>query len=472
MQSDLERELAIEKEMWRREQRTSFRAFCVEAMSQRGFVPARHHLFLIDELIKVADGITDRLMVFMPPGHAKTLYGSILFPAWLLAQNVGTDIIAASYNSDYAEDTSGKLIRMIREHERVLEYKLLNDSRGFWETDRRGQYRASGVGGGITGRRADLVLIDDPFKGRKEANSETERNTLWNWYRAEIITRLKPGARIVLIQTCWHHDDLAGRLLAQPNADQWRIVNLPALAEENDMLGRQPGEALWPEWEDEEKLARKREEVGEFEWSALYQQRPTPIEGSLFKPGMMPIPDAAPQCVSVVRSWDLAGTEKNRGNNPDWTVGLKVGRTPTGSYVVLDEVRFRGGPDAVDATILNTAHLDGKSVKIRLPEDAGQAGKNQTLHLTRMLAGFTVTFERETGGKDTRAMPVASQVNVGNVAMVKADWNMPFRDELAAFPAGTFDDRVDALSGAFVVIGLARPPMQISTAALERMMMR
>ena len=443
-------------------------------MAQRGFVPARHHLFLIEELSKVARGDVDRLMVFLPPGHAKTKYASELFPAWFLAQDKNLDVIGASYNSDYANLVSRRVMRTIQEREDVVGYTLLNDSAAEWDTNNNGHYRASGVGGGITGRRADLVLIDDPLKGRKEANSEIERNTLWNWYCAEIITRMKPGCRIVLIETRWHYDDLAGRLLdqIQQGGDSWRIVNLPALAEDDDMLGREPGQALWPEWEDEEQLARKRGVIGEFEWSALYQQRPTPIEGSLFKPGMMPIADAAPQCVSVVRSWDLAGTEKNRGNNPDWTVGLKVGRTPTGSYVVLDEVRFRGGPDAVDATILNTAHLDGKAVKIRLPEDAGQAGKNQTLHLTRMLAGFTVTFERETGGKDTRAMPVASQVNVGNVAMVKADWNMPFRDELAAFPAGTFDDRVDALSGAFAVVGLARPPMQISAAALERMMMR
>lgn len=435
-------------------------------------MPARHHLFLIDELSKVARGEVDRLMVFFPPGHAKTKYASELFPAWFLSQDRNLDVIGASYNSDYANIVSRRVMRTIQERQDAVGYTLLNDSAAEWDTNNNGHYRASGVGAGITGRRADLVLIDDPLKGRKEADSEIERNTLWNWYRAEIITRMKPGARIVLIETRWHYDDLAGRLLDQPNAGQWRVINLPALAEDNDMLGRKPGEPLWPKEYGEEELARKRDDVGEFEWSALYQQRPTPIEGSLFKPGMMPILDAAPQCVSVVRSWDLAGTEKNRGNNPDWTVGLKVGRTPTGSYVVLDEVRFRGGPDAVDATILNTANLDGKTVKIRLPEDPGQAGKNQTLHLTRMLAGFMVTFERETGSKDTRAMPVASQVNVGNVAMVRADWNMPFRDELAAFPAGTFDDRVDALSGAFAVVGLARPPMQISAAAIERMMMR
>lgn len=438
-------------------------------MSYIGFAPARHHLFLIDELTKVANGEVDRLMVFMPPGHAKTLYSSILFPAWFLAQSPGTDIIAASYSSDFAESTSGKVIRLIQERADVLGYRLLNDSKSFWETDNRGQYRAAGVGAGITGRRADLVLIDDPLRGRQDANSEVKRNHLWDWYRAEVITRMKPAARMLLIETRWHYDDLAGRLLDQPNAGQWRIINLPALAEDDDMLGREPGEALWPGEYGEEILARKREDVGEYEWSALYQQRPTLIEGALFKPGKMPIQDDAPPCISVVRSWDLAGSEKA---GADWTVGLKVGRTQTGSYVVLDEVRFRGGPDVVDEAIRNTADLDGRNVKIRIPEDPGQAGKSQVLHLTRLLARYTVTSERETGDKVTRASPVASQVNVGNVAMVRAPWNMAFRDELASFPAGAHDDRVDALSGAFAVVGLSRPPMRISQGALERMMMR
>src|SRR6476646_10442454 len=293
-----------------RECRSDLLTFCTEALDALGQSPATHHVLLIEELEKVARGETDRLAIFMPPGSAKTTYASVLFPAWMLAQKPGLDLIGASYNADYAEDISGKIISLVREHSQLLGYTLRNDNRKLWRTTNRGQYRAAGAGGGITGRRADLVVIDDPIKGREDADSEIMRERVWKWYRAEVITRLKPGARIVLIQTRWHYDDLAGRLLEQMEAgiDNWRIIDLPALARDDDMLGREPGEALWPEWEDIAELARKRAIMGEFELSALFQQRPTPIEGALFKPSMIATLDAEPACQAVVRSWDLAAT--------------------------------------------------------------------------------------------------------------------------------------------------------------------
>jgi predicted phage terminase large subunit-like protein len=451
--------------------RSDLTAWCVEALADRDQKPARHHLFLINELKKVATGETDRLMVFMPPGHAKTEYATLLFSAWLLAQRDGIDLIGASYGQDYADRNSRKIIRLLQLYGDVLGIQLRSEAVSEWETVNRGTYRAAGAGGGITGRRADLITIDDPFKGRQEADSLTIREKVWNWYRAEVITRLKPGARILIILTRWHEDDLAGRLLnqAQSGGDQWRIINLPAIAEENDMLGRQPGEALWPEWENVAALTRKRAVIGEREWAALFQQRPRPIEGTLFKAAMIDVMTASPPCVSVVRSWDLAATKKFGTNDPDWTVGVKLGRTANNRYIVQDVVRLRGGPDEVEAAIVNTASQDGRRVQIRLSEDPGQAGKSQTLYLTRKLAGYTVSAERETGDKATRAGPVASQCNVGNLSMVESPvWNMHFRDELAAFPSGTHDDQVDGLSGAFRVIGMSLGPMRISREAKAR----
>jgi len=438
-------------------------AWTIEALKPYDQRPAKHHAYLLRELEAVARGETDRLMIFMPPGHAKTRYASIVFPAWMLAQRIGIDMIGASYNAEYAEWISEQLIRLIGENTDLLGYSLLNENRKLWATSMRGQYRAAGAQGGITGRRADIVLIDDPIKGREDADSPTIREKVWSWYRAEVIPRLKPGGRVVLIQTRWHHDDLAGRLLdaAEVGGDQWKVINLPAIAEANDQLGREPGEALWPAWEDETALERKRMSVGPREWSALYQQNPTPFEGSMFKVGMLTVLDAAPLCQPVVRAWDLAATSLG-----DWTVGLKLGRTQLGQYVVLDIVRFRGGPDEVEATIINTAHLDGRSVRVRIPEDAGQAGKQQALYLGRKLTGFAVSVERETGSKEVRAAPVASQVNIGNVLMVAGAWNMPFREELSIFPAGGTDDQVDALSGAFSVIGIGQQPIRISPEAV------
>ena len=144
-----------------------------------------------------------------------------------------------------------------------------------------GEYFAAGVRGPITGRRADLVIIDDPVKSWAEAESRTFRDSLYDWYRAELSARLKPGGRIVLIMTRWHEDDLTGRLLAAEPA--WSCVRLPAIAEIDDPLGRPPGEVLWPEWQDEAAILRRRREVGERAFAAMYQQNPRPPDAALFK---------------------------------------------------------------------------------------------------------------------------------------------------------------------------------------------
>jgi hypothetical protein len=155
-------------------------------------------------LQRVADGLCDRLMIFMPRGHGKSRYASILFPLWFMAQADGQDVIGASYNAELAEDFSLQAIRMAQENAATLGYSLIDESRKLWHTSKRGTYRAAGAGGGITGRRADLFIIDDAIRGREDADSDKLRDKVWSWYRAEVITRLKPGARIVLINTRWH----------------------------------------------------------------------------------------------------------------------------------------------------------------------------------------------------------------------------------------------------------------------------
>src|SRR5271157_2492164 len=242
-----------------------------------GFEPAPHHLLLIAELEAVSRGEVDRLMVLMPPGAAKSTYASVLFPAWWLAQHPTSNIVAASHTAELAEHFGRQVRSLIVEHGLRLGFGLAADNRaaGRWQTTRRGQYFATGVRGPITGRRADLVVIDDPVKSHAEADSAVLREHVWNWFRSDLTARLKPHGRIVLIMTRWHVDDLGGRLLAQ-QPDHWRLVRLPALAEADDPMGRPEGAALWPEWEDVAALERKRAEVGERVWAALFQQTPRP----------------------------------------------------------------------------------------------------------------------------------------------------------------------------------------------------
>jgi predicted phage terminase large subunit-like protein len=446
------------------------RTFSEEALHTVGQTPARHHLLLIEQLEAVARGEVDRLMVFMPPNSAKTTYASVLFPPWFMARARNQHIIGASHSSEYAQDLSGQILNQIRANAWVLGYGLKNEASSLWRTDNGCVYRAAGAGGSITGRRADLFLIDDPIKGRQDADSPTIRETVWNWYRAEVLTRLNPGARVILIQTRWHEDDLAGRLLQEQGAgaDKWRVVNLPAVAEENDDMGRAPGEALWPERFPREALDRTRVGVGEREWASLYQQRPRPLEGALFKTNMIQVlPADPPGQGGEVRAWDLASTDAIGGRDPDWTAGVRLKKDVSGRYVVTDVVRQRGGPNAIEQTILNTASQDGKRVRIGLPQDPGQAGKAQVAWLTSKLAGYVVEASPETGSKETRAMPVASQVEVGNVAVVDGPWRRAFVEELGGFPSGTKDDQVDALSRAFTMI-VAAPALRINPDALLR----
>lgn len=466
------------QELHRRQCRASMTAWSTEALAPAGFLPAAHHRLMIAELEAIARGDNDRLMMFLPPGSAKSTYTSHLFPAWWFCRHPRSAIIAASHTMELAEKNGRTARNYILGNTDALGYGVRDDSSAAarWHTTAGGEYLGAGVGKAIAGFRADLGLLDDLVASREEADSERQREKTWDWYRDDFLTRLKPGARRVLIMTRWHPDDVAGRIL-DAEANRWRVLTLPALAtDENDPLGRAVGEPLWSddEYGYGETLRTKREEAGERGWWALYQQSPRPLEGSLFKTAQVRTIEAEPagRGTTIVRAWDLAATAQTGSRDPDWTVGVKLMRTPEGRFVVLDVVRLRGGPDEVEEAVVNTAHQDGAAVRISLPQDPGQAGKQQVLYLTRKLAGFTVESSPETGDKATRAAPVASQVNVGNLDVVAAPWNRVFLDEITGFPNASKDDQVDALSRAFSVIGLNRGPMRISAESMAASMRR
>lgn len=397
-------------------------------------------------------GEIDRLMVLMPPGSAKSTYASILFPAWWFIQHPNTSIIAASHTADLATHFGRQVRGLVSEFSSILGYGLNANSRAAsrWQTSNRGEYFATGIRGPMAGRRADLAIIDDPIKSFVDAQNARHRERIWEWYCSDLVTRLKPHARIALVMTRWHEEDLAGRLIAQ-TGKPWNMIRLPALAESNDPLHRAVGEPLWPEWEDSAALEEKRDAVGERVWAALYQQSPRPLVGSLFKVSRIQFLDDLPQDVvgPAVRAWDLAATVARPGSDPDWTVGVKVLRDPIGRWIVLDVVRLRGSPHEVELAIADTALIDGSAVMIGLPEDPGQAGKGQVSYLAGKLGGYHIKASRETGSKIVRATPLAAQIEVGNLAILRAAWNHALIDELRDFPFGRKDDQVDALARAF-----------------------
>lgn len=411
------------------------------------------HLALIENLFcEAVAGRIPRLMICLPPRHGKSETCSHWGPTWALTQRPETRIILCSYGADYAA-TWGRKVRdsILEAHGLGLVAHTvaadLSRASEFEMAGHGGGMVTAGVGGPITGRGADLLLIDDPVKSAEEAASPTYRERSWEWYNATAMTRLEPGGSVVLIQTRWHHDDLAGRILAE-GAEGWHVVNLPALAEEaGDVLGRQPGEALWPARYPAEVLRGIEKARGSYWWSALYQQRPTPREGGFFKQHWFTIIDAAPAEVGQrVRCWDKAATE----GGGDWTVGVLMSRTAEGLFIVEDVRRVQESSGAVKTLILQTAALDGQAVQIVMEQEPGSSGKDVIADYRRALAGYTFKGVPATGDKALRADPFASQAEGGNVRLVRGPWNGAFIDELCAFDKGEHDDQVDAASGAFV----------------------
>jgi predicted phage terminase large subunit-like protein len=403
-----------------------------------------HLVFIREQIAKVTNGACQRLILSVPPRHGKSEMVTVRYSAWVIETQPEKRVIIGAYNQTLANKFSRK-VRRIVESRMVLskERNAVED----WETLQGGGCRAVGVGGGITGQGGDLIIIDDPVKNREEANSETYREKVWDWFRDDLYTRCEPNASIILIMTRWHDDDLAGRILGSDDKENWTLINLPALAEEDDPLGRDIGQALCPERYNEAELKSIHTVLGN-SFYALYQGRPLPLEGGMFKRHWFEgkIMKAPPADTVWCRHWDLAAT---KDLNAARTAGVKIGRTPEGKFVVGNVVKVQEEGDSVRRLIKGTAELDGVDVLISLPQDPGQAGKVQARDLIAMLWGYNARAEPETGDKATRAEPFAAQCEAGNVYLVQGDWNQSYIDELCAFPQNKFKDQVDASSGAF-----------------------
>src|SRR5262245_48329529 len=432
----------------------------------------RHCEVLADILQRVADGHIKRLMVFEPPRHGKSETVSRLFTSYFLHRYPDRWVGLSSYSADLANTLS----RNARDNYRLAGHTIRSDAAGVqhWETGQGGGLWATGAGGPATGKGAHLLVVDDPIKNAEEAASETIRAKLQDWWNSTWYTREAPwsehetsGAMIVG-ETRWHEADLAGWLLEQEkqaedeeDRERWHIVNLPAIAEDLEPEQfpasctvepdwRQPGEALCPERRPLEKLLKICKRIGEYFFQALFQQRPSAKEGEFFKMDKVEIVDAAPANLRRCRAWDLAATKGGGA----FTCGAKIGVDSSGVYYVEDVKRGQWSADGVRAELRSTAVEDGLSVRIHLPQDPGQAGKDQAEQLIRHLAGFNVKAEPVSGSKEARAFSFAAQWNAGNVKLVKGPWNKAFKEELRQFPRGKYNDQVDSGSDAFNEVAL------------------
>lgn len=397
--------------------------------------------YIRGELENVTRGITFKLMLFMPPRHGKSEMVTVRYPVYRLKDDPTLMVIVAAYNQALAE----KFSRKSRRAAQVADIDMSKDRAAAhdWETTSGGGVRAAGVGVGVTGHGADLIIVDDPVKNREEAESHTYRDRVWDWYTNDLYTRLEPGGAIILIMTRWHDDDLAGRILKSEDGENWRTISLPAFAEEGDLLGRTVGEPLCPARFDTPALEAIKKVLGR-DFNALYQQKAIPREGEMFKREFLEIVEVAPEDVRRVRYWDKAGTAGAGAR----TAGVRMS-TKDGVYYLEDVIAGQWASADRERTMRSTAVLDGKRVRIVIEQEPGSGGKDSAAASVKNLAGFVVSLDRVTGDKILRAEPLSSQWAAGNVKVVRGAWNALYINELLGFPSGSFKDMVDASSGAF-----------------------
>lgn len=419
-----------------------------------------HHRLLCDYLDKLACKEIRRLMVFMPPRHGKSELVSRKFPAYLLGRNPDTSIISCSYSADLASRMNRDVQRLIDSEKYSLLFpeshlfgknirstakgSFLRNSDIFEIVNHRGTYRSSGVGGGITGMGGEYIIIDDPVKNREDADSATMREKVYDWYTSTLYTRLEKDGCILLTLTRWHEDDLAGKLLkaAQEGADQWTILELPAVCEypPKPYDVRQEGEALWKWKYDEEALEKMKVTVGSRDWAALYQQHPTPGEGGTFKREWWNYYKVLPDGLyDFVQSWDCTFKD---AQSSDYVVGQVWARKGSSRYL-LDQVRGRMSFTETLRAIRSLSAKWPQAVR-KLIED--KANGTAVIDVLRKEIPGLIPVEPE-GGKIVRANAVTAVAEAGNIYLPNpsiAPWVHDFVEEHAVFPNGANDDQVDA----------------------------
>ncbi len=424
--------------------RSNLLAYAVGQWS--GYRPAPHHKLLAENLEAVERGEIKRLIVTMPPRHGKSMLTSEYFPAWYEGRNPERSIITATYIQELASDF-GRKVRNLSDTPLHLaafpRSRLSRDSKAAhrFNTAAGGSYFALGLDGAATGRGAHLFLIDDPLKGRRDAESATIRERGKAWYRSVARTRLMPGGAIVMVLTRWHEDDLAGYVIKEHAHEGWRVLNLPAIAEQNDLLGRAEGDALWPEDYPLTELEALKRTIGAYEWASLYQGRPAPIEGGVFKRHWFDDRYETPPDRSTVRrivqSWDTAQKEGDR-NDP--SVCTTWAETAT-KYYLLHVFRARMEWPALRAMAESLAAM--WTPHVVLIED--KASGISLLQDLRANTRLPIVGVEPDGDKVIRAMAVSPLAESGRVVLPRvADWLPDYESEVFAFPNATHDDQVDA----------------------------
>lgn len=431
------------------------------------------YLRLIDDhLTAIRDGDLDRLIITIGPQLGKSQRASRTFPTWMLLDNPDRRITLASYESEIATRWGRAVRTDILSNDGTdntvdLGLRIRSDTwaANRWQLDgHRGGMYCVGVNGALTGVPSDLMVIDDPHKNREEANSAVYRERVWNWWTSTARTRLAPGAPVVIILTPWHEDDIRGRLLNE-SGDKWTLLNIPALSEgDGDPLGRPEG--VWLETTrgtTPQQWEQTKEEVGERDFAALYQGRPTPAAGGLFKrkhfryweatadpwtvriPGR-PGPDEDLRIAFRFLTVDLAASTRT---SADWTVAAAWAVAGTGELLLLDLARAQVNPEDHWAEVVGPLSARWNA---KIFVEGSQYGTD--LVYTAARKGALIEAVHPDRDKYSRAVPAATRMAQGMVLFPPAvHWLPGFEDEVLQFPMATHDDQVDVLSYAHRVVG-------------------
>jgi predicted phage terminase large subunit-like protein len=413
------------------------------------FRPATHQKVLLDGLERVERREVERgLLVEMPPGSGKSSYTSVVYPAWYLGRNPTHSLIACSHTEELTV-RFGRRARNLyagQAHKQIFATGVSKDSgaAGRWDTVAGGEYYAVGFNGSVTGRRADILLIDDPVKGREEADSQRIRDKTWDIYINDLLTRLKPEGRQILVTTRWHEDDLAGRIL-EMEGGRWDRIRLPMEAQANDILGRKPGERLWPEWFTEEMVSDAKRDSRA--WNALYQQEPAGEDGDFFKREWFRDYDIAPNPANlrIYAASDYAVTEKGGDFTEHAVFGMDFNR----NLYVLD---WWSGQETAARWIEVQCDLIQKWKPVKWFGEAGPIRRAIEPFLLRRMderaAYCPLEWLPSIHDKPTRLRAFQGMCDQGKVWFPKrgADWRSDVVGQLLRFPVGMHDDKVDACS--------------------------
>ena len=442
----LERLLKVQKA------KESLADFCRTVMDTE---PALHHRVICNHIDRLLDDEWDELIINVPPGAGKSFYSSIALPAYFLGKYPQANVLGVSYSTELAEKFGRKVRNLIMsdDYQNVFEIGMSQDSKsaGRWATDKGGEYYAAGAGSGILGFRADLVLQDDVVSGFEEAQSMTRLEKLQGWFETDLVTRMKPNAKMILICQRLARNDMAGYLIDRNKLNPTRrqkVLIMPMLATEDlDILGRMVGERLWPEWFTSEMVADAQRD--EYKWKTLYQQQPPSEEGSWVAKDEIQFVDNAPSIhdLKVYLLTDLALSV----NTGDYTVHIVVGVNSDLNIYILDAWRARVSPEVTVDKHLSLIRTYSPSESL-IDDDNAAKVYVQLLAQAARESGTPVPWKvlpMRGQNKETRAAPLRGWFKRKKMFLVKAPWNSWLVNELMMFPnalGSGVDDGVDALT--------------------------